>query len=195
MSDDGERSPKRQRLDSYSPASPPPVPEIKPFVQPPQTPPPSVHMSPSWQSQTSAADHRSTSGPGSVTSPTPSSTPGLAGGQRVSGGEEGAESTSHTPGMESEGRKSGDGDAQMADMEAEPARAEGMIDDVEHRRSDHERGERESADAVQDLPPAPRLYKLHTEREFDCGMHCIYRVLLNCLSQLSHLLSRIPLRT
>lgn len=120
-------------------------------------------MSPSWQSQTSAADHRSTSGPGSVTSPTPSSTPGLAGGQRVSGGEEGAESTSHTPGMESEGRKSGDGDAQMADMEAGPARAEGMIDDVEHRRSDHERGERESADAVQDLPPAPRLYKLHTE--------------------------------
>jgi len=194
MSDDGERSPKRQRLDSYSPASPPPAPETKAFVQP-QTPPPSVHMSPSWQSQTSAADRRSTSRPGSVASPTPLSTAGLVGGQRGSGVEEGAESMSHTPRTEAEARRDVEVGAQMTDGGTRAAGSDMSMEDAEHRRSDHERGGRENAGVVQDLPPAPRLYKLRTEREFVRGTHHSCRVLLNRLSQLSHLLSRILLRT
>lgn len=175
MSPDGEPSPKRQRLESYSPASPPVLAETKGFVQQPQTPPPSVHMSPSWQAQAHPAEQQS--GPGSVTFPTPPSTSGFLGGQRSFGGaEEGAESGQHTPAPEGEVKNDGDMDAEMRDSGHEgsavlPADGdvsmEGVADDAEHRRTDHERqgGQEDSMPATMPPPPAPRLYKLCTQRK------------------------------
>ncbi|KAK4547286.1 hypothetical protein LTR36_000941 [Oleoguttula mirabilis] len=173
MSPDGERSPKRQRLGSYSPASPP-IAETKGFVHPPQTPPPSVHMSPSWQSQAQTAEQQS--GPGSVTFPTPPSTAGFPGQQRSFGGaEDGAESGQHTPVLESEPTKNGDTDAEMQDggddgpVDVAGSSVEGDVNmegaaaDAEHRRTDHERQEDPPTAPAPPPPQAPRLYKLHTE--------------------------------
>ena len=154
MSSDGERSPKRQRLESYSPASPP-VPETKAFVHQPHTPPPSVRMSPSCQSQHSTFEQKR-SGPSSGAILTPPSTAGLNGQQRSFGGEEGAEGGSHTP-----DRKDGEGDTEMQDTQDDGA-GEGDVSmvsaDAEHRRTDHER-QGDGQDTLADLPPAPRLYK------------------------------------
>ncbi|KAK5120599.1 hypothetical protein LTR85_006255 [Meristemomyces frigidus] len=173
MSPDGERSPKRQRLESYSPASPPIAETKAAFVHHPQTPPPSVHMSPSWQAQSQAAEQQS--GPGSVTFPTPPSTAGFPGQQRSFGGaEDGAESGQHTPAPESEQRKDGDADAEMQDRPDDgPAQStvkpadgdvnmEGVAEDAEHRRTDHERQQGQHT-APHMPPPAPRLYKLRTD--------------------------------
>lgn len=179
MSSDGERSPKRQRRESYSPASPPLAPETKAFVHP-QTPPPSVHMSPTWTSQPFTTEQKG--GPGSVTFPTPPSTAGFPGQPKGFGGEDGGESGQHTPAPESEHRRDGDGDAEMQDRQDDGASAAegdvsmaGVADDAEHRRTDHERQEGE--DGLADLPPAPRLYKLRTERKYTlrtylCAMLC-----------------------
>ncbi|KAF2771782.1 Rox3-domain-containing protein [Teratosphaeria nubilosa] len=148
---EGERPPKRQRLDSYSPASP--ASETKSFVGHPRTPPPSVHMSPSWQSQS----FEQRSAPGSVTFPTPPSTSGL-GQPRSVGGEDGAESRSQTPAADSQDQgQHGEQDEEMTD-----AKDDRIVEDAEHRRTDHERRDEESMDIVPDLPPAPRLYKLRT---------------------------------
>lgn len=166
MSFDGERSPKRQRLESYSPASPPVIADTKAFVpQQPQTPPPSVRMSPSWQAQTQTTEARS--GPSSVTFPTPPSTAGFVSGQQKSsvGGAEGAGSEQHTP---SEQPRDGDGDAEMSDRRDEAAgegdvSMTGVTSDVERRRNRHVG---EEVDAVPDPPPAPLLYSSPAERKY-----------------------------
>ncbi|KAI6865351.1 hypothetical protein KC323_g4382 [Hortaea werneckii] len=196
---DGERSPKRQRLNSYSPASPhshlssvPPTtktggapPQPNSFVHQPQTPPPSVRMSPSWNSQHSApsqsdsssqqtgsgvsgesgagvAGGRSSSssgGPGSVTFPTPPSTVGLgtaAGAPRSVDGEgKGMESEGETPSFSRESMVGGNGND---DVEMEGT--------AQYRPTDHDRHhnpqqlDHEAMDTISDLPPAaPKLYK------------------------------------
>lgn len=172
MSYDGERSPKRQRLESYSPASPPLVAEKSSFV-PPQTPPPSVHMSlsPSWQGQSVSNNHQAqTSG----TFPTPPSTAGfqnhMAG--RGAGSETGGESERQTPASEYESatRKHGDGDADMTDRRPVDGEEDLPMADAEHRRTDHERqggnGDLKSADQ-----PALGLFKLSTTRKYTCASH------------------------
>jgi hypothetical protein len=176
---DGERSPKRPRLEGYSPASPPLTLETKPFVAQPQTPPPSVHMSPSWQAQSLATEQRTSSGgPGSVTFPTPPSTSSFpVGPGRTLSGEEGAESASHTPTADAEQRRDGDGDgdgdAEMGDGSEAVAEAGRTSEDAEHRRTDHERNDDEAMDTLPDLPPAPLLYKLRTERECTLRSPCV----------------------
>lgn len=157
-----ERSPKRQRR-SYSPPSPP---ETKPvFVaQHPHTPPPSVHMSPSWNAQTSSLQHG-----GSVTFPTPPSTAGYHGQMSGKGptSEGGVESVSSTPVDSGNiGRKDGDGDADIAAVEAKPG----------HRRTDHERqtkGSRLSEGAAAGgSGKLPGLFKLSTRRKFTSREPC-----------------------
>lgn len=175
MSSDDERSPKRQRR-SYSPASPAP-PETKAFVHQPHTPPPSVHMSPSWQAQTSSHQQG-----GSVTFPTPPSTAGFQSQQRGFGSEGGAESGQHTPAPESEQRRDNEGDAEMVDRQAS-GESEGDVsmasavtaEDAEHRRTDHERQAGTPHDVPTDLlpPPPPRLYKPHLQRKLiPCALAC-----------------------
>ncbi|KAI7220735.1 hypothetical protein KC333_g2133 [Hortaea werneckii] len=175
---DGERSPKRQRLNCYSPASPnshlssapattktggaPPPPNS--FVHQPQTPPPSVRMSPSWNSQHSvpsqseppsqqtssgisgesgggAAGERSSSssgGPGSVTFPTPPSTVGLgtASGvpRSVDGDARGMESEGGTPSFSRESMGGGNGND---DVEMEGTKEEEGTS--QYRPTDHDR--------------------------------------------------------
>ncbi|KAK4506583.1 hypothetical protein PRZ48_000315 [Zasmidium cellare] len=151
---DGERSPKRQRLESYSPASPPLNPDTKAFI-PPNTPPPSVRMSPSWQAQSSQNNHHQGN---STTFPTPPSTSGFHGHSagRGAGSEAGGESGRQTPVTDADGeaRKDSDGDMEMAD------RHDGGDRDAEHRRTDHER--MRNADAASSLSVAQPLYKLST---------------------------------
>lgn len=141
-----ERSPKRQRR-SYSPPSPP---TSKPaFVaQQPHTPPPSVHMSPTWNAHTSSL-HQG----GGVAFPTPPGTSGYQGHMtgREPSSEGGVESAKSTP-VDSAGmaRKDGDGDVSMAGDA-----------DAENRRTDHDRS--------MNTPPAvalPGLFKLPTKRKF-----------------------------
>ncbi|KAK5132932.1 hypothetical protein LTR08_008380 [Meristemomyces frigidus] len=165
---DGERSPKRQRLESYSPASPP-VPETKPFVHQPHTPPPSVHMSPEWQSQALTAEQRG--GPGSVTLPTPPSTAGFLSQQKPFSGDEAAKHAQQTLASES-GHKDGDGDAEMVNGDGSGATVAVNDDvsmtgmaaaDAEHRRTDHERHAAPHTTPDMPPPPAPRLYMLRTE--------------------------------
>ncbi|TKA74695.1 hypothetical protein B0A55_05088 [Friedmanniomyces simplex] len=168
MSSDGERSPKRQRR-SYSPPSPA-LPETKPFVHQPQTPPPSVHMSPSWQAQTSTLQQV-----GSVPFPTPPSTTGCFSQQRGAGSD-GGESGQHTPATAGEDRQDEEGDAEMPDVQHNgEGEGEGDVSmvsapaveaDAEHRRTDHERQEGTPSDSsTTDMlpPPPPRLYKLRTK--------------------------------
>lgn len=158
MSSD-ERSPKRQRLSSYSPASTPTDTKTTPgvFVQHPQTPPPSVHMSPSWHStqQLPGLGMAGGSNPsGGVNFPTP---PSPAQGQSVTQSEGG--SAQQTPAGESERQDAEMGDVSMADG-----------DDSGHRRTDHERegaeAEVEAADSVSSLPGPVPLYKLGIQRKY-----------------------------
>lgn len=141
-----ERSPKRQRR-SYSPPSPP---TSKPaFVaQHPHTPPPSVHMSPTWTAQASSLQQG-----GGVTFPTPPGTSGHQGHMtdRASGSEEVVGSGKGTP--------SGTGETARRDGEGDVSMGEGT--DAEHRRSDHER-----STAVTPAVPLPGLFKLPTQRKF-----------------------------
>ncbi|RMX96566.1 hypothetical protein D0868_11110 [Hortaea werneckii] len=176
---DGERSPKRQRLNSYSPASPnshlssaPPTtktggapPPPNSFVHQPQTPPPSVRMSPSWNSQHSAPSQSdlpsqqtssgvsgesgggggaggrsstSSGGPGSVTFPTPPSTVGLGTASGVPRSVDG-----DARGMESEGgtpsfsRESMGGGNGNDDVEMEGTREDEGTS--QYRPTDHDR--------------------------------------------------------
>ncbi|KAK3672293.1 hypothetical protein LTR78_007833 [Recurvomyces mirabilis] len=168
MSSDGERSPKRQRR-SYSPASPA-LPETKQsFVQPPHTPPPSVHsasMSPAWQPQHVSQQQQNGGG---VTFPTPPSTAGLQSQVHGSRSEEGMESGQYTPATDSDPRRDGDGDAEMVDGDEVEVGDVSMASitveqDAGHRRTDHER-EDTVGDSEADMlpPPPPRLYKLHSQ--------------------------------
>ncbi|KAK3686987.1 hypothetical protein LTR37_019289 [Vermiconidia calcicola] len=164
-----ERSPKRQRR-SYSPASPPAETQTKAgIVQQPQTPPPSVRMSPSWTSQPQQGSRN-----GGV--PTPPSTAGFQSQVMVRG------ASSEGGGVDSEMQTSnggsvkrsedGDGDEEMrdtprggdveGDMDGDVSMAE---EDAEHRRSDHEREEGEEAGSIAPLPDAGQnaLYKLSTQ--------------------------------
>jgi hypothetical protein len=140
-----ERSPKRQRR-SFSPPSP--AAKLA-FVatEHPHTPPPSVHMSPTWNAQSSSLQNG-----GGVTFPTPPSTSGYQGHMTGRGpsSDGGVESGTGTPTDAGELRKDGDGDVKMSG-EA----------NAEHRRSDHER----SSDAT---PAAALLglYKLLSKRKF-----------------------------
>lgn len=149
-----ERSPKRQRR-SYSPPSPP---TSKPaFVaQHPHTPPPSVHMSPTWNAQTSSLQQG-----GGVTFPTPPGTSGHQGHMtgRAPSSEDVTESGKGTPSGEVETMKrDGEGDVSMGDET-----------DAEQRRSDHER-----STAVTQAVPLPGLFKLPTQRKFHLhsALHC-----------------------
>lgn len=167
-----ERSPKRQRLSSYSPAQSP-EPKASSSELPhqghsfPQTPPPSVHMSPSWAIQnlpTSACL-------GSF--PTPPSTAGLQGphvmAERTGGSEGDALSVIQTPAAEDEGefKRDGDGDAEMQEG------TEGG--NVEHRRTDHERHTILSPSLP--VSAVPKLYKLLSERKF---LHAVYGLWCRC---------------
>ncbi|RMY28628.1 hypothetical protein D0865_15716, partial [Hortaea werneckii] len=175
---DGERSPKRQRLNSYSPASPnshlssaPPAtktggapPPPNSFVHQPQTPPPSVRMSPSWNSQHPAPSQSdlpsqqtssgvsgesggggaggrsstSSGGPGSVTFPTPPSTVGLgtaSGAPRsLDGDARGMESEGETPSFSRESMVGGNGND---DVEMEGTKEDEGTS--QYRPTDHER--------------------------------------------------------
>ncbi|CAK1355923.1 Mediator of RNA polymerase II transcription subunit 19 [Cercospora beticola] len=153
---DGERSPKRQRLDSYSPASPRPTAEpTKTFVPNYSTPPPSVRMSPSWtaQSQTSQQlQHQ----PGGSNFPSPPSTAGFQNRMANRDSEHGG-SGHHTPASQDDGdiRKDGDGDSEMTDRRENPGDG--------HRRSDHERQRGEGHDAATSSSNAvPQLYRIRT---------------------------------
>lgn len=182
----GERSPKRQRLEgSYSPASPLPTFDTKPFI-PPQTPPPSVRMSPSWTAQSLTTGQQQQAGNGNggngsgMTFPTPPSTSGI---QSHMTGHSGTDSARQTPardddvemrGDDGHGRRDGDGDAEMTDGPVE----------AEHRRTDHERqgegrdGKTASAASLTAststsasasaaaLPGAGVLYRLRTARKY-----------------------------
>lgn len=148
-----ERSPKRQRR-SYSPPSPP---ASKPaFVaQHPHTPPPSVHMSPTWNAQSSSLQQG-----GGVTFPTPPSTSGYHGHTTGRGpsSEAGVESGKGTPTESGEmARRDGDGDVSM-----------GGDAQAEHRRSDHDRSEN-STPAVK----LPGLFKLPTQRKYPMHSACL----------------------
>lgn len=142
-----ERSPKRQRR-SFSPPSP--AAKLA-FVaaEHPHTPPPSVHMSPTWNAQSSSLQNG-----GGVTFPTPPSTSGYHGHMTGKGpsSDGGVESGTGTPTETGEARKDGDGDVNM-----------GSEGSAEHRRSDHER----SSDATPAATvPVPGLYRLVTKRKF-----------------------------
>ncbi|KAF2171300.1 hypothetical protein M409DRAFT_18413 [Zasmidium cellare ATCC 36951] len=152
---DGERSPKRQRLESYSPASPPLNPDTKAFI-PPNTPPPSVRMSPSWQAQSSQNHHQGNSS----TFPTPPSTSGFHGHAtgRGAGSDAGGDSGRQTPVTDAGGevRKDSDGDMEMAD------RQDGGDGDAEHRRTNHERQRNADAASSSSLSVVQPLHKLST---------------------------------
>lgn len=147
-----ERSPKRQRR-SYSPPSPAPAAKSAFVAQHPHTPPPSVHMSPTWNAQSSSLQQ------GGVTFPTPPSTSGYQGHMtgRGSSSEGGIESGKGTP-MESGEmhNRDGDGDVNMG----------GEVD-AEHRRSDHERNGEGATPVV-----LPGLFKLPTKRKYP--MHAAF---------------------
>ncbi|CAK3995634.1 Mediator of RNA polymerase II transcription subunit 19 [Lecanosticta acicola] len=161
-----ERSPKRQRLnDPYSPASPLPTADTKASFVSPQTPPPSVRMSPTWTAPSNSNQQQPTSG---SHFPTPPSTAGYQGHMagRGASSDAGGESGRQTPMTEdgSEMRKDGDGDAEMADRQGRVAKVVTMVD-AEHRRTDHERQEKGALDSgMPSTPGAQRIYKLSTSR-------------------------------
>lgn len=160
---DGERSPKRQRTSgSYSPASPPITAETK-TAQRPFTPPPSVRMSPSWQSQ-SQTQHTS----GSF--PSPPSTAGfqshMAG--RGVGSDGGGESGRQTPASEGfpETRRDGDGDTDMSERRHD-VDGDDVVRQAGHRRTDHERHQSsEDVATTTTAGKAPALHKLHITRKY-----------------------------
>lgn len=186
----GERSPKRQRLEgSYSPASPLPIFDTKPFI-PPQTPPPSVRMSPSWTAQSLTAGQQQTgsssgggSGSGS-TFPTPPSTSGT---HSHLSGHGGTDSARQTPAGDDDvemqrgdgkRRRDGSGDDD-GDVDGDVQMADRLAVDAEHRRTDHERQgpgggmaaasfttSASTAAAAASLPGAGVLYRLRTARKY-----------------------------
>jgi hypothetical protein len=141
-----ERSPKRQRR-SFSPPSPAAKFAFVADHTHPHTPPPSVHMSPTWNAQTSSLQNG-----GGVTFPTPPSTSSYQGhmnGRELSS-DGGRESGKGTPTGTEELRKDGDGDVNMAGEAG-----------TESKRSEHER----CSDATP-TAPLPGLFKLLTKRKY-----------------------------
>lgn len=154
-----ERSPKRQRRDPYSPESPgiaaaAAAPNQSENAQP-QTPPPSVRMSPSWSQQ----GQQTLPGLGMQGQTSPNAGTGTGTSQSFqsqalsnggSGAGEGEQQTqTQTPATtvgDAETRDSG-GDTQMTDASA----------DADNRRTDHERKEGCGSGV---------LYKLFTERKY-----------------------------
>lgn len=167
-----ERSPKRQRR-SYSASPPPALSDSKASGQPPQTPPPSVHMSPSWNSQSIPTT-------GSATFPTPQSQHTMG----DNGSDRGTESEHQTPMADHESvppqRKGGDEDEEMQEAhntEHQPGLTTAE-EDTEHRRTDHER-QGASSDVLTNhpRPPVPRLYTMAAQRKFkrrasSCAVSC-----------------------
>lgn len=139
-----DRSPKRQRR-SFSPPSP--AAKTSFVAEHPHTPPPSVHMSPTWNAQTSSLQ----SG-GGVTFPTPPSTSGYQGHMTGRGpsSDEGAESGKGTPIETGEVRKDGDGDVNMG----------GELN-ADRRPSNHERSSHATPASA-----LPGLFKLVTKRKY-----------------------------
>lgn len=170
MSSDGERSPKRQRLDSYSPASPPPVPSDTKAFLPPHTPPPSVRMSPSWQSQQQQQQQSVTTG----AFPTPPSTSGFHGTAAGHGSDPEAHerrlSNPQSPSSDTEKNQAHDGerdeDAEMTDLRQASVSADVAMADAGHRRTDHEREAIVTGPSTSSLPPAHSLYKVSTIRKY-----------------------------
>nr|POE71393.1 hypothetical protein CFP56_62488 [Quercus suber] len=141
-----ERSPKRQRLNSYSPVPSPdrkasPTEQSQQTLGFPETPPPSVHMSPSWTVQSlptpvTHEQHQVANGLSSF--PTPPNTAGFAG--HNAGMDRNVESESEVASVQEtpstdvvESFQKGDEDAEMHDRE------EGEVEFAQHRRTDHER--------------------------------------------------------
>ena len=146
MSGEG-RSPKRQRLDSYSPASPPITADPLKHSESsqPQTPPPSVRMSPSWSQPGQMLPGLGMQGhtsPNAATTHSFQSQPLSNGGSSAAEGEQQTQiETPATTVGDAEMRHSG-GDTQMTD--------------ADNRRTDHER-KGGSGGGV--------LYKVFTERK------------------------------
>ena len=145
MSGEG-RSPKRQRLGSYSPASPPIVPDPK-HAQP-HTPPPSVRMSPSWSQQGQTLPGLGMQDP---TPPNTATTQSFQSQALSNGG-------SSVPESEQETQMSVTvvGDAEMRDH-GDGEGNDVKMDDADNRRTDHERKD-EAVGGV--------LYKLSTDRKY-----------------------------
>nr|POE47589.1 mediator of rna polymerase ii transcription subunit 19 [Quercus suber] len=150
-----ERSPKRQRLNSYSPAPSPErkaslVEQCQHHLSFPQTPPPSVHMSPSWTAQsltTSASHEQHQVANGGSSFPTPPNTAGFLSQNgmmdRNMENEHGGASQNITGSFQSD-----EGDVHMHELGAEE---KGF---AQHRRTDHER----DFGVV-----TPKLYRLASE--------------------------------
>jgi hypothetical protein len=168
---DAERSPKRQRFNSYSPASPAP-PESSAFVNP-QTPPPSVRMSPSWQSQTSASHKRTydQSIADDASIPTPPSTAGLLGqaGFRSNMGEAGEENLAAA--VAHDGRAVSVGVTMIRSEDTAMVDAPSV--DAEHRRTDHERDQAHRDSSGASLTHTKTLYKISTARKYLCLQHAM----------------------
>jgi hypothetical protein len=165
---DAERSPKRQRFNSYSPASPAP-PDTTAFVNP-QTPPPSVRMSPSWQSQNSASHKRTydQSIADDASIPTPPSTAGLLGqaGFRAiaSDGGEDPESQNSATGQAPENRN--DHRAVKAMGSEDTAMSDAPSVDAENRRTDHERHQAQGESSKAPVSHTKALYKISATRTY-----------------------------
>jgi len=200
MFSNSERSPKRQRQ-SYSPASP--AADTKTlssaFVQPPQTPPPSVRMSPSWQSQQAQANGAASTS-GSVTFPTPPSTAGFPSqaaalsvmGDTREGGED--HSRRQTPDHEGENEKKRKRDMEIGEDEGRTPykrhhgegehKQQDELVDAGYRRTDHERhvGAEEDGDSKAQheqgpAAPAPKIYKLCADRKFTVSVRLRLRTI------------------
>ena len=146
-----ERSPKRQRLDSYSPASPPIAADPKQHSEhaQPHTPPPSVRMSPSWSQQGQTL-------PGLGSPPNTASSQSFQSQALSNGGSSMAEGEqqTQTPATIVE-------DAEMRD--AGGSEGQGVsVEDAESRPTDHERTDHERKDEA----GRGVLYKLSTERKY-----------------------------
>ncbi|KAF2717755.1 Rox3-domain-containing protein, partial [Polychaeton citri CBS 116435] len=167
-----ERSPKRQRISYNTPRSPSQESEgVKSYTHVqtnqedhiPHTPPPSVHMSPSWQAQQAQSNSSEHS---QAPLPSPPSTAGLhsQGTQRQESSDTGNNSGTHTP-MQSQQqqnpeRTDGDGDELMGGVGSQQdiqTYTQNQSTDAEHRKTNHER--QEARDILGPLP----LYKLSTE--------------------------------
>ena len=165
---DGERSPKRQRLESYSPASPRPTADpTKGFIPNYSTPPPSVRMSPSWTAQSQTMQQQQSAGGSNF--PSPPSTAGFQ--NRMSGrdGEASGDSAHPTPASQDDGevRKDGDGDSEMVErQDGESGSGSTSAGGGEHRRSDHERQGGHSEIAITSSSAAAQIYKLPTTRKY-----------------------------
>jgi hypothetical protein len=147
MSGEG-RSPKRQRLDSYSPASPPIIADPLKHSEnsQPQTPPPSVRMSPSWSQPGQMLPGLGMQG---QTSPNAGATQSFQSQPLSNGGSSTAEGEQQT---QTETPATTVGDAEMRDSGGDT-----QMTDADNRRTDHERKEGSGGGV---------LYKVFTERKY-----------------------------